>query len=58
VVVRTAGRCLAAIPARDDFVHYDFTLASLLTTGAGICGVININPPALTSDRVGFRNGE
>jgi len=31
-----------------DFVHYDFTLANLLTTGAGICGVIDINPPALT----------
>jgi len=51
VVHQTAGRCLAAIPERDDFVHYDFTLANLLTTGPGISGVIDINPPALTGDR-------
>jgi hypothetical protein len=51
VVRQAAGRCLAAIPERGDFVHYDFTLANLLTAGAGICGVIDINPPALTGDR-------
>ncbi|MGH3297132.1 MAG: phosphotransferase, partial [Trebonia sp.] len=51
VIQQTADRCLAAIPAREDFVHYDFTLANLLTTGAGISGVIDINPPALTGDR-------
>jgi Phosphotransferase enzyme family len=51
VVRQTAGRCLAAVPERDDFVHYDFTLANLLTTGPGISGVIDINPPALTGDR-------
>jgi hypothetical protein len=51
VIRQTAGRCVAAIPARDDFVHYDFTLANLLATGAGISGVIDINPPALTGDR-------
>jgi Phosphotransferase enzyme family len=51
VVRQTADRCLAAIPRRSDFVHYDFTLANLLTSGAGISGVIDINPPALTGDR-------
>jgi hypothetical protein len=51
VIRQTAGRCVAAIPARDDFVHYDFTLANLLATGAGISGVIDINPPAFTGDR-------
>jgi hypothetical protein len=51
VVRQTADRCLTAIPGRGDFVHYDFTLANLLTSGAGISGVIDINPPALTGDR-------
>jgi len=51
VVRQTADRCLPSIPARGDFVHYDFTLANLLTSGAGISGVIDINPPALTGDR-------
>jgi Ser/Thr protein kinase RdoA (MazF antagonist) len=51
VVRHTADRCLAAVPDRDDFVHYDFTPANLLSTGAGISGVIDINPPALTGDR-------
>ena len=45
VVRQTADRCLAAVPERDDFVHYDFTLANLLTTGPGISGVIDINRP-------------
>jgi Ser/Thr protein kinase RdoA (MazF antagonist) len=48
---RTADRCLDAIPERDDYVHYDFTPANLLTDGAGITGVIDINPPPLTGDR-------
>ena len=30
---------------------YDFTLANLLISGAGIFGVIDINPPALSGDR-------
>jgi hypothetical protein len=51
VVRQTVGRGLAAIPERGDFVHYDFTPANLLTSSAGICGVIDINPPALTGDR-------
>ncbi|HEY0935504.1 MAG TPA: phosphotransferase [Trebonia sp.] len=51
VVRQTAGRCLAAVPERDDFVHYDFTPANLLTTGPGISGVIDISPPPLTGDR-------
>jgi hypothetical protein len=32
VVRHTASRCLAEIPERGDFVHYDFTLANLLAT--------------------------
>jgi hypothetical protein len=51
VIRQTAGRCLAAIPERNDFVHYDFTPANLLTTGTSISGVIDINPPAITGDR-------
>ena len=51
VVRQTADRRLAAVPERDDFVHYDFTLGNLLTTGPGIGGVTDINPPALTGDR-------
>jgi hypothetical protein len=51
LVRQTADHGLAEIPERDDFVHYDFTLANLLTDGPGISGVIDINPPALTGDR-------
>lgn len=50
VVRRTADRCLAEIPERDDFLHGDFTLANLRTTGPAISGVIDINPPALAGD--------
>jgi aminoglycoside phosphotransferase (APT) family kinase protein len=48
---RSVPNRTVAIPERGDFVHYDFTLANLLTSGTGICGVIDINPPALTGDR-------
>jgi hypothetical protein len=51
VVRQTADRCLPAIPGGGDFVHYDFTLANLLASGAAISGVIDINPRALTGDR-------
>jgi aminoglycoside phosphotransferase (APT) family kinase protein len=51
VVRQTAARHLAAVPGKGDFVHGDFTLANLLTSGAGITGVIDINPPPLTGDR-------
>jgi hypothetical protein len=51
VVRQTADRSLAAVPEQRDFVHYDFTLANLLSSGAGICGVIEVNLPALTGDR-------
>ena len=48
---RIGDRCGPAVPAGDDFVHYDFTLANLLTDGAAITGVIDINPPVLAGDR-------
>jgi aminoglycoside phosphotransferase (APT) family kinase protein len=48
---RIADRYLDAIPERDDYVHFDFTLANLLADGGGITGVIDINPPPLTGDR-------
>lgn len=51
VLRRTADRCLDAIPERDDFVHYDFTVANMLTAGTEIRGVIDINPPPVTGDR-------
>ena len=56
VVRQTADRCLAAVPERDDFVHYDFTVANLLTTGPGISGVIDINRPR--SPATGVRPGD
>jgi len=51
VVRRIGDRCGLAIPAADDFVPYDFTLANLLSDGAAITGVIDINPPVLAGDR-------
>lgn len=48
---RIGDRCGPAIPAGDDFVHYDFTLANLLSDDASITGVIDINPPVLAGDR-------
>lgn len=51
VLRRIGDRCCAAIPAGDDFVHYDFTLANLLSDGTAITGVIDINPPILAGDR-------
>ncbi len=51
VVRQTADRCLAAVPERADFVHYDFSLANLFGDRTGVCGVIDINPPTLTGDR-------
>ena len=51
VLRRIGDTCGPAIPAAGDFVHYDFTLANLLTDGAAITGVIDINPPVLAGDR-------
>lgn len=51
-VLRGIGeRCGPAIPEGEDFVHYDFSLANLLTDGTAITGVIDINPPVLAGDR-------
>ena len=47
----SARPCGPAIPAGDDFVHYDFTLANLLSGGTTITGVIDVNPPVLAGDR-------
>jgi len=51
VLRRIADRCCPAIPDGEDFVHYDFTPANLLSDGAAITGVIDINPPVLAGDR-------
>jgi Ser/Thr protein kinase RdoA (MazF antagonist) len=51
VLRRIGDRCCAAIPVGGDFVHYDFTLANLLSDGNAITGVIDINPPVLAGDR-------
>ena len=48
---RIGEACSPAIPAADDFVHYDFTLANLLSGGTTITGVIDVNPPVLAGDR-------
>ena len=51
-VVRDIGaRCGPAIPSGTDFMHYDFTPTNLLTDGATISGVIDINVPVLAGDR-------
>ena len=51
-IVRGIGdSCGPAIPAGRDFVHFDFTLANLLTDGTAVTGVIDVNPPLLTGDR-------
>ncbi len=51
-VVRDIGaHCGPAIPAGTDFMHYDFSPANLLTDGATITGVIDINAPVLAGDR-------
>jgi len=50
--VREIGAsCGPAIPPGTDFMHYDFTPANLLTDGATITGVIDINAPVLAGDR-------
>jgi Ser/Thr protein kinase RdoA (MazF antagonist) len=51
VIRRVGERCCASIPDGDDFVHYDFTPANLLTDGESITGVIDVNPPVLAGDR-------
>jgi aminoglycoside phosphotransferase (APT) family kinase protein len=51
VLRRTGEACGPAIPAGYDFVHYDFTLANLLSNGTAITGVIDVNPPVLAGDR-------
>jgi Ser/Thr protein kinase RdoA (MazF antagonist) len=51
VLRRTGERCGPAIPDGQDFVHYDFTPANLLSDGTAITGVIDINPPVLAGDR-------
>ena len=51
VIRRVGERYCADIPDGDDFVHYDFTPANLLTNGASITGVIDVNPPVLAGDR-------
>lgn len=51
LVRRIGDRCGPAIPPGDDFVHYDFTLANLVSDGTAITGVIDINPPVLAGDR-------
>jgi Ser/Thr protein kinase RdoA (MazF antagonist) len=48
---RIGDRCCPAVPSGDDFVHYDFNLANLLSDGAAITGVIDISPPVLAGDR-------
>jgi hypothetical protein len=46
--VREIGAsCGPAIPPSTDYMHYDFTPANLLTDGATITGVVDINAPVL-----------
>jgi hypothetical protein len=40
-----------AIPPGVDFTHFDFHFLNLLSDGAAITGVVDINPPPLAGDR-------
>jgi hypothetical protein len=51
VLRRVADTCCDAVPAADDFVHYDFSPSNLLASGTAITAVIDINPPVLAGDR-------
>ena len=51
VLRRSGDRCGPAVPAGDDFVHYNFTLAKPLSDGTSITGVIDVNPLVLAGDR-------
>ena len=51
VIRRVGERCGASIPDGNDFVHYDFTSANLLTDGVSITAVLDVNPPVLAGDR-------
>lgn len=51
IVRRVGESCGPSISAGRDFVHFDFTLANLLTDGTAVTGVIDVNPPLLTGDR-------
>ncbi len=51
VLRRIGHTCGPAIPDGQDFVHYDFTPANLLSDGTAVTGVIDINPPVLAGDR-------
>jgi hypothetical protein len=51
VLRRIGDTCGPAIPDGGDFVHFDFTFANLLSDGAAITGVVDINPPVLAGDR-------
>jgi Ser/Thr protein kinase RdoA (MazF antagonist) len=51
-LLRNAGeRYGGDIPDQGDYVHYDFTPANLLSDGAAVTGVIDVNPPVITGDR-------
>jgi aminoglycoside phosphotransferase (APT) family kinase protein len=43
--------CGSAIPPGVDFTHFDFHFLNLLSDGATITGVVDINPPPLAGDR-------
>lgn len=43
--------CGPAIPPGVDFTHFDFHFLNLLSDGATITGVVDINPPPLAGDR-------
>jgi len=50
-VRRIGASCGAAIPPGADFTHFDFHFLNLLSDGAAITGVVDINPPPLAGDR-------
>ena len=43
--------CGSVIPPGVDFTHFDFHFLNLLSDGATITGVVDINPPPLAGDR-------
>jgi hypothetical protein len=51
VVRAITDRYLPDIPDGADYVHYDFNTANILSDGAEVTGVVDMNPPVVSGDR-------
>jgi hypothetical protein len=51
VLRRIGETCGPGLPEGRDFVHYDFSLANVLSDGTAVTAVVDVNPPVLAGDR-------